>query len=422
MQRFFHLDLQRKDDRNAWFFVVEIFWAAILGAATSFNSAFAIRLGASNAVVGLLSSIPAMLAVLVSIPAGQFLETRSQRKPWLMWALAIYRSSYLMIALLPWLGIPSKYLGPLVVGVLVVMTIPAHFFNVGWYAMLADTIPEGRRAAVFSARNISANITNSASVFLFGIWLTWMAFPLNYQLMYIFGFVVSLLSWYNIAKIDVPDSPVKAAGESQRTTLKTQWLTFIKATRENPEFMKLTTNTLMHGAGLWIASPLYIIYYVRQLSATDSWLGLQGTLASLATIAGYAFWRWAMGRWGESKTLKRTIPLAGLFPIIVGLSNDLTVILIIIALNSLLGPGINLSHFNTLLKTTPEDSRPAFTAIYITIVNSGAFIGPMLGVAIANAIGIGPTLIACGIIATVGSSSFVWRPVKAFKEHEVPAN
>ena len=71
--RFFKINLAKVDDRNAWYLVLEIFWASILGSVATFNAAYAIRLGADNFQVSLLSSIPALVAVLVSFPAGVFL-------------------------------------------------------------------------------------------------------------------------------------------------------------------------------------------------------------------------------------------------------------------------------------------------------------------------------------------------------------
>ena len=72
--RLFHLNPANRVDRNAFYLVLEIFWAAALGAAANFNTPYVIRLGATNTDVGLLTAIPALVAILVSIPAGSFLQ------------------------------------------------------------------------------------------------------------------------------------------------------------------------------------------------------------------------------------------------------------------------------------------------------------------------------------------------------------
>jgi MFS family permease len=417
---FFKINLSNVNDRNAWYLVLEMFWASILGSIAVFNAAFAIRLGADNFQVGLLASIPALMAVLVSIPAGQFLQRRSRRTPWVYGSLLAHRSGYLLVALAPLLGFIGIEPGLLVVLILVGISAPAHFFNVGWIPLLADVVPENRRAAVFTARNIINQATLSVMVFLCGQWLNQVVFPINYQVMYLFGFFASMLSMYYLYKLAVPDSHVVQQEEAPKTRTAGE---FLRSTRQalagQPAFLRITVNTLLHGFGVWMAGPLYALYFVRVLNANDAWLGLNGTVASVGTIAGYSLWRWLMTRWGEPVSLKRTIVLVGIYPVLVGLTPSLPVILIFGALNGLIIPGVNLSHFNTLLKVTPGDARPRYTAIYMTIMNIGATICPLISVALASLVGLEVMLIVSGLLSIIGSTSFWWWPVI---HQEVPAH
>lgn len=399
------------DDRNAWNLSVEVFWAAILSSAAAFNAAFAVRLGASSTQIGLLTSLPALLAVLVTIPAGRFLEQRAKRKNWILGSLFIHRTGYLLIALLPLLTLAGLSLGAVVVGVLVAMSIPAHFFGVGFNAMLADIVPEKRRSAVFATRNmINASIV-SIGVFLAGLWLDRLPFPLNYQLIYGFGYAASLVSLYYLLKIQVADSPIRPA-KIQKWSWRRQWQTLQTFRREQNEFVRIVVNTLLHGLAVWAAAPLYILYFVRELGASDAWIGLHGTIANVAAIIGYALWHRLMRQWGESKTLKLTILGVGLYPLLVGFSPALTPILFAVALNGLITPGVGLSHFNTLLKVCPDEQRPSYLAFYTTIMNIGAFVAPLAGVALANRFGLGPTLIGCGLCLILGSASFSIWPIR----------
>jgi MFS family permease len=416
--RLFKINRTNSDDRNAWYLVVEIFWASILGSVGAFNAAFAIRLGADNFQVSLLSSIPALLAVVVSMPAGHFLQKRARRTPWIFGSLFLYRASFLLIAAAPWIRLPGIPEGLLVVLLLVVFTAPAHFFNVGWIAMLGEIVPESRRAAVFTGRNIVNQVTVSIMVFLCGLWLSRAAFPGNYQALYLVGFVAAAISSLVLLKLHVPDSPAPAADVEKAAPIpgrRQSPLAFARETlaeiREHPAFLRITLNTLMHGFGIWMAGPLYALYFVRHLNAPDSWLGLNGTIASIGTIAGYSFWRWLMPRWGEQKSLKRMIVLAGVYPILVGFTPSLPIILAYGVINGIISPGINLAHFNTLLSVTPANARPKFTSIYMTIMNLGAFVMPMISIAISNKIGLAPMLVIAGVLSIAGSTSFWWRPV-----------
>ncbi len=417
--RILHLDLSQQNDRNAWYLILEIIWASILASAASFNAAFAVHLGASNADIGWLNSIPALLAVIVSLPAGRFLQRRSRRKPWILWALTVYRLSYMMMALIPLIRLAHIPQGTMVVVWLILWTAPATFFNVGFIPMLADVIPEGNRAATFTARNVVSSAVLSLLNFLFGQWLYRVTFPLNYEVMYAFGVVTSMISVYYLVSIKVPDAIVPPVVARPARSLRQRVQSARSAINEYPGFFQIVLNTTLYGIGLWMVAPIYIVYYVRVLHATDAWIGLQGTIGSLATILGYTIFRGVMVRWGEIKTLKHTIILQGLFPFMVGISPSLTPILLAVALNGLVVAGINLSHVNTLLKLIPEDKRPEYTAIWTSLINSVAFICPVIGIALSSVIGVQATLIGCGLLSCLGAFSFWAWPVIKSEENAV---
>lgn len=412
--RLFKIDQSNTDDRNAWLLVMELFWASILGSVATFNAAFAIRLGADNFQVSLLSSIPALMAVLVSYPTGHFLQRRPHRTPWVFGSLLIYRAGFLLVAAAPWLHLAGIKPGLLSVLILVLISAPGHFFNVGWFSMLAEVIPEQRRAAVFTARNIVNQVMVSVTVFLCGQWLSRVQFPINYTVMYVIGFTASMLSMYNLYKMHVPDSPVPELAPAQKRrsrSLRAMAETARETFADCPAFLRIMVNTLLHGFGIWMAAPLYALYFVRTLNASDAWLGLNGTLASIGTIAGFSLWRYLISRWGEPISLKRTIILLGIYPALVGLTPSLSMILVYGVINGLVSPGVSLSHFNTLLKVTPADARPRYTSYYMTLMNVGAFICPMISITLADRIGLAPMLVVAGVLSILGSTSFWWHPV-----------
>src|SRR5947209_3294070 len=86
---------------NIRYLYLEVFFASILGAIISFNSAFAIHLGASDTLIAILTSAPALLSAIASIPAARYLTTRKNRKIWLFSSLFVTRFGYLVVALMP---------------------------------------------------------------------------------------------------------------------------------------------------------------------------------------------------------------------------------------------------------------------------------------------------------------------------------
>ncbi len=395
---------------NARLLEIEVFWAAFLSAAAAFNSAYALRLGATNAQIGLLSSIPALITLLITIPAGQFLNRRARRMPWVIGSLALARIGYLMVALIPFLHRPDA--GTLVVWTLIGLSAPAAFFGVGWNSMLADVVPEAKRARLFAVRNIVLAIVVTAGTFIAGRWLSLAHFPWNYQLVYLVGFFGSVLSTIYIMQMRVPDSPVVAASTPASLSPRALWLGGRDAFRQEPDFTRIVINTLAHGIGLWMVGPVYVLYYVRQLGASDGWIGTNAMVANLTPIIGYYFWQRVIAWRGEKWVLRLTISLIGLYPVLVGLTPNLTIILLWTALQGLIAPGINLGHFPLLLKICPAENRPRYIGIYTTIMNIGAFVMPLVGVALTEWVGYAPVLIVGGGLCLLGSSLFRWRPLQ----------
>lgn len=408
-------------ERNARYLEIEVLWASFLSAAATFNAAFAVRLGASNQEIGLLSSIPALLALLITIPAGRYFSRQAQWMPLILRSLFTYRLGFLVVALVPWLPLPAK--DTLLIWTLIAFTLPAHFFAVGWNSMLADAIPELNRARVFAIRNGLAAIAVTAGIFAAGQWLEHAPFPINYQIMYAVGFVTSLASLYYISRLRLPAHDRKAPAEiAKPVSVREGWAKVLGPHglfRSQPDFVRMVVNTFVHAIGLWMIAPLYVLYYVRELGAGDGWLGLHGTLANLTPVLGYYLWQRATVRWGENRVLKWTICLVGIYPVLIGASPNLTLILVWTALHGLLAPGVNLSHFPMLLKICPAHERPLYMSVYTTLMNAGAFVMPLVGVMLAGAFGIVPVLITGGILCLAGSASFIVAPLRTPDSLEV---
>lgn len=401
---------------NAWYIALDVFWGTLFGGAHTFAGAYAIRLGATNSEVSLLSSLTALTAALVLLPAGQFLAQRTRPKRWILSGLMLYRAGTLLFVLLPWMHLDGLPSGTLFVIIFTVLTIPLHFFNLGFIPLLAEAIPEPQRADGFTARNVIQGAAMAGSTFLFGLWLGWLPYPINYQSLFLFAFVVAMISLYYLGRVKVPvkvkpAAPVSALPVGPRRSVLARGAAFFTAPLKVQGFARIFANSFIFSIGLWAAGPLFLLYFVRNLGASEAWLGAYGSIGNLATIFGYLFWRRLVARRGEANVLKYVVPIMGLYPLLVGATPSLTLILVLAGLNGLVVAGFNLSHFNTFLKVIPEGERHNYTALYLAVANIGAFVSPLVAVYAAERIGFGLVLIACGLLTVLGSLMFWLRPV-----------
>lgn len=411
--------LRDQTDRNIWYLYVEVFWAGIFMAAIAFNATYALRLGATNTMIGWLSSIPPLLAIAVLVPAARFLETQSNRAPWLRAALYIGRAAFIGAALAPW--IVRGRAAEAVVAVLILRSIPMTFYSAGFEPLLADVVPLRDRALVVSNRNIIQGVTVAACTFLFGKWLDvasgipWAVFPVNYQIVYIVGTVAGVLSAYFVAKIEVPETPVITRKPAKRKALPKPGVirsNLQAAIRENRDFVMMLTHTFVFNFGAWLLGPLYIIFFVNQLRATDGWVGLNTTLAQIGVIFGYILARRVMDRRGISWTLRLTAPLSAAYAFLVAFFPDLNLILIWGILINLVNSGLNLSHGTALYLLCPPERRASYMAVFSTISNVGAFVAPMIGVALSAAIELRWVLLIGGVIRLLGAGLFHLFPIR----------
>jgi MFS family permease len=191
---------------------------------------------------------------------------------------------------------------------------------------------------------------------------------------------------------------------------------------ERRDFVRITLNTLVFNLGAWLVGPLYIIFFVRQLEASDSWIGLNTTLANLGVIAGYALWRRWVNKLGDGRSLRLTVPLSASYAFLVAFFPNLTLILVWGILINLINPGVNLSHTNVFYSLCPADRRASYMAVYSTLMNVGAFICPMIGVAMSEVMDIRWVLLIGGVVRLLGGLMFyVWPVEKALEPEPVAA-
>src|SRR5262249_3873786 len=137
-----------------------VFFAGLMQAVVSFNSAYVIRLGASNEMVGLLTSLPALVTAIASIPSARFMQSRRKRKFWMLGSLTAYRGGYLMLAILPWLLRDNLFTASIfIVWWFILLNLPLFFFGNDGNAVLGELLPDNRRAFVFSRRSIIVSLT-----------------------------------------------------------------------------------------------------------------------------------------------------------------------------------------------------------------------------------------------------------------------
>lgn len=389
------------EEQNAWRLYNEVIWWGVMtGVAGTFLGVFAVRLGASAQLMGLLTALPALVTSLWSIPASRIVEGQRHRVPIILTAAALQRGGYLLVALMPFATFLRQADALVLLATLV--TLPTVLFNVAFTTLLADVVSLDKRARVVSIRSLLLTLVSTVTSLLGGWVLDYILFPHNYQILFAVAAVASLLSLPHLRRLQVANSFSPPSSPPARARLLDRWRGMVKQLGQQRDFWRFAAGTFIFYWGLYLPIPLYNLYRVRELGATDAWIGLLTMAFNLSSLLPYVFWGQQAGRRGNRWVLLVSTAGMSLYPTLTGLSLRIEPLLLASVWGGLFGPGFNISVFNALLENTPADHRPSYIGIHTTLVNIAAFLAPLLGSVLAETWGIRAILISSGGVRLLG--------------------
>lgn len=395
------------EDRNILTFSVDTaLQGLMMGGIFTFISVFVVRLGASTLMTSLITSLPAIVLMAFSIPAGQWVQ-RSRDLIRLTNVVRIFhRGSFLFIALLPFFM--HKHLIEVIVILWAIKSIPAALLETSWTAVVVDVIPPARRASVNGARWTVLGLVTAAAVAVFGFLLDRLPFPLSYQVVFLISFVGGVAGMVFWAQIKIPDNvPVEPPARGART-LKHQWRAYAQMAADAPRFVLYEWTTFILRLAINLPAALYSIYWIRYLDASDLWIGWQATTGKLALIVGYFLWGRIVSRRGHHIPLLVCSLGVGAYPLLMGLAGNQVWLPVIAIVQGFFVTGIDLAFFDTLLDICPAKNRPSYIAVNTLLSSLAIFIAPMIGSLLADWMDIRLVFFLAGGLHLVAALLF-WR-------------
>ena len=384
---------------TAWFGIVN-------GLANTFVSVYALRLGATTAQLGWLAALPALMNIVWLVPAARIIERQRRRMPIILLTGFLQRLGYLGMAAMPFLAQTHRVQSLILINTLV--TIPTAVINTAVTSLIPDLVSAEDRGQVVSVRWLILSATATAAALMGGKLLDLMPVPLNYQVLFGIGTTLSLLSLYYLRRIRVSE-----AVRAQRVRQPGQWYSMqhlrqslheISAQRS---FVHFAIASFVFYWGLYLPAALWSVLRVRELGASDSWVGFLAVCIDASTIVGYFFWGKVQARWGDRKLLLVTAIGTAIYAATTALAPNLVWLIPISILGGLSWAGCNLALFNQMLGVCPADHRPTYVALYTSLINVTAFVGPLLGANLANWVGLRPTFVLSGGIRLIGALLFL---------------
>jgi MFS family permease len=419
---------QRANFRHLY---LDIAWFGILsGSSVSFITIYLARIGANGFQIGLLSAIPAVVALLLALPAAWWLNRRPLDR-------AVYRSSvyfrlfYALWIPLPILFAPSAQTWGLLVFTLL-MSIPGTVLAVGFNALFAEIVPVEWRGHVAGIRNSILALTTVGSSLVSGFILSQLPFPVNYQIVFGTGLLGAAMSSYHLHRLRLPPAEeshvssgrslgdfaqpgfVRSAGESVRTTTGLRFLTRMKDLRP-PRF------TILQGAfgrvwlaffifhlALYLSIPLYPIYWVDEIGLPDSVLSLGNALFYASVLLGSTRIARLLRRFGNHRVTVLGAAAMVLYPGLTSITHTVGMYLVVNTVSGFAASLTNSAMPNHILDRIPADDRPSHLAWINLAINAAILAGSVVGPLVAGHLGLS-TALALFAAARLVAAIAVWR-------------
>ncbi|HSQ27689.1 MAG TPA: MFS transporter [Anaerolineales bacterium] len=396
---------QRKNFFNVQIDAVGI---GLANAASPFLPVFLTRLGASNFEVGLLTSMPGFTGLIMALFVGRFLQRQRNVVPWFSRARLLVVSAYAATGLAGFL-VPEEYLIPTILVIWALATLPQTTVAVGFSVVMNAVAGPTHRYELMSRRWSILGLTSALTVAVAGQVLDKINFPINYQLVFLGLSVGGLVSYYFSSHIELPDvvPPIPAVGVPVKQRLK-QYAYLILS---HDDFVRISIKRLVFMTGTMLATPLFPLYFVREVKASDAWIGAINMAQTAVLLIGYFLWTKESKLRGSRFVLLWTTLGISLYPALVATTLRVEFIVLLAGLAGIFQAGVDLVFFDELMKTIPVEHSATFVSLAQSLQYLSAVIAPTLGAFLATYIGLGGALLVSAGIRFAGFLLFaLWNP------------
>lgn len=379
-------------------------WFGVLsGSTVNFLSIYATRIGASGFQIGLLGAMAAVVSLIFAVPAGRWLEKRATGRA-VFWTSVFYRLGFLLFVPLPWLFGAQGQIWTLIT-LNLLMGIPLVALSVGFSTLFAESVPSDWRAYVAGLRNIVLSVTFMVTSLVSGYLLAHIAFPFNYQIVFLIGFIGAAMSSVHLYFIKPipgriqPDLPtLEPVPPLKRPNSHPGWFAAIRADVWKTPFRGTLLVMLAFHVTQYLALPIFPIYSVRVLHLTDENLGIATALFYLMVLLGSTQLNRLVSRIGHKNVTGWGVVGLAIYPALMAISSQVWHYYFLSVVGGLVWALVGGAYINYVIEKCPENDRPAYLSWYNIILNASVLTGSLLGPAIAAQINLPAALLLFGLL------------------------
>jgi MFS family permease len=215
-----------------------------------------------------------------------------------------------------------------------------------------------------------------------------------------------LISYTYSSRIDLPEA--EPPPHPSVRSLSKRFKGYINLICGQPAFVSFTAKRFVFLSGTALATPLFPLYFVREVQASDAWIGIISTAQTAILLVGYPLWsrQWRM-RGARFVLLWTTLGLT-IYPALTAFTHRVEWIVFYAALAGIFQAGLDLVFFDELMKTVPPEYSATFVSLAQSLQYLSAVAAPLVGTFLADRIGIGGGLLVSAALRLGGFGLFAW--------------
>lgn len=350
------------------------------------NNLFATRLGANEFQLGLIFTIPQLIAMLALIPGGILTDRMNNKQNMVTSSLFFIFVSYIAIGFVPFIESFQFIVFLILLAVSVgFMTI----YNVSWQAYFSDIVNIEERNHIITIRTALTFLINIIIPFICGSILSYATTNNSkiriHQLFFWIGSILLLIQIVTLKKIKVkPTQPSSSINIKQFKHVLMELL-------HNKKFLGFVGVALFFYTTWHIDWTLYFIGQVNYLNLNEAWLSYVSIGGAIVQFLTIGFWSRMNNKRGvRFGIIFGNIGLA-LCPISMIISTSLEhgklVFLILNTLSNFAFATVNMNILQCLLQVIPEKNKTLNISLYTILVTLSNAIMPLVGVTLYTYLG-----------------------------------
>jgi len=340
---------------------------------SGFLIVFALALGASNTVVGILGALPSIAMVLMEIPGAKLVEY-FRRKTIFTVTTTLSRLTWLLIILVPYLF--TKHTLWFLGSAFLFMRCLEYLADPSWASWAADLVPDKVRGAFWGRRNMLVGLAGMLASLAAGAYLD--LFPKDsytgFAVLFGVGILIGLYSTKLMRKVKEPEYR-----DHDHHRLRDFFTV-------DGQFRTYCWIMIAYYFAVNLASPLFTAYMLENLGLSYTYFVIAGAIATASRILAHPHFGYVSDKFGDKPVAVISLLGTALVPLAFIFVTKETLWLIIPAqiLSGIAWAGHDLSTWNLLLDLTNREKRAMQIAEYSMLTNIPMIISPILGGLIAD--------------------------------------